>query len=68
MPSYPSKSTIKNGFLDPTVPLDANDYNTESEIIEHHVKAHSFQKRLLGYLGENFRVICGDLPVGGYPP
>ncbi|KAH8151882.1 uncharacterized protein LAJ45_03875 [Morchella importuna] len=62
MPSYPSISTIKNGFLDPAVPFDENDWNPEAEIIEHHVKAHSFQKRLLGYLGENFRVIYGNLP------
>lgn len=68
MISYPCIQTIKEGFLDPTVSFDESvkrgDWNPESEVAEHHMKAHSFEKRCIAYLTENFRINHGDMEVG----
>lgn len=67
MISYPCVQTIKEGYLDPTVSFEESvkrgDWNPESEIAEHHMKAHSFEKRCIAYLAENFRVNDGSMEV-----
>lgn len=53
--------------MDPTLSFDESikqgDWNPEAEIVEHHMKAHSFEKRCIAYITENFRVNDGTIEV-----
>ncbi|KAL7271523.1 hypothetical protein RUND412_005715 [Rhizina undulata] len=64
MISYPDVETIDSGFLPPESdeadkPSWQNNpqRHTQSEVFEHHTKAHSFEKRHNSYITENFRII-----------
>jgi beta-mannosidase len=37
------------------------DHHPQSEVVAHHIKAHSFEKRLYPYILENFRICTGTL-------
>lgn len=62
MTSYPALETILQSYL-PTSPHPDSasaardpEFHPQSSSSEHHQKAHSFEKRFMAYLGENFRV------------
>jgi len=62
MTSYPALSTITQSFLPnspyPEIESASKDpeFHPQSFSSEHHQRAHSFEKRFMAYLGENFRV------------
>lgn len=60
--SYPALSTITQSFFPnsphPDIESASKDpeFHPQSFSSEHHQRAHSFEKRFMAYLGENFRV------------
>lgn len=62
MTSYPALSTIIQSFLPKSPYADVKsakqdpEFHPQSASSEHHQRAHSFEKRFMAYLGENFRV------------
>lgn len=54
MPSFPSLATVHHL-------LDSSPPHPQSETIAHHIKAHSFEKRMYPYILENFRLTTGSL-------
>jgi beta-mannosidase len=59
MISYPASKTIKSGFLKEDSP--ATEYHPQSETLNHHVKAHSLEKRMLAYIAETYRITSGTM-------
>jgi beta-mannosidase len=57
MPSHPALPTVTNGIIDPSSPNynRERDEHPQSFPIAHHIKAHSFEKRMLPYVFENLR-------------
>lgn len=47
MISLPALETVKNSFLSPESP--ATELHPQSETVAHHVKAHSFEKRMVNF-------------------
>jgi len=57
MPSHPALPTVTNGIIDPSSPNynRVSDEHPQSFSVVHHIKAHSFEKRMLPYVFENLR-------------
>jgi beta-mannosidase len=58
MPSFPSFYTM-GSILGPLA--TPGDHHPQSEVVAHHIKAHSFEKRLYPYILENFRISTGKM-------